>query len=74
MSAHTQELSFTQPQDGRGTGSVLYCGGDGEMVRTSGRYLCLFAVMTSSQVTVRMGRPGELLLCWRLLALASVTR
>ena len=30
MSAHTQELSFTQPQDGRGTGSVLYCG----LVRT----------------------------------------
>ena len=61
---------------GRVPGSVLYCIVLVVVlvVRTSGRYLCLFAVMTSSQVTVRMGRPGELLLCWRLPALALLTR
>ena len=36
--------------------------------------LCLFAVMTSTGVTVRLGRPGEFLPCWSLLALSSLTR
>ena len=36
--------------------------------------LCLFAVMTSTGVTVRPGRPGEFLPCWSLLALSSLTR